>query len=46
MDTMYEIPSMGNVDKVVIDENVVNQEADPLLVLAGSKQKDKKEGSN
>ena len=44
MDTMYEIPSMNNVDKVVIDENVVNQEAEPLLVLAGNQEKNKKEG--
>ncbi|MDG2348660.1 MAG: ATP-dependent Clp protease ATP-binding subunit ClpX [Gammaproteobacteria bacterium] len=46
MDTMYEIPSMNNVDKVVIDENVVNQEAEPLLVLAGNQEKNKKEGSS
>ncbi|MEE2769734.1 MAG: ATP-dependent Clp protease ATP-binding subunit ClpX [Pseudomonadota bacterium] len=44
MDTMYEIPSMKHVKKVVIDENVVNQEADPLLVLAGNQEKNKKEG--
>ncbi|MBF0265832.1 MAG: ATP-dependent Clp protease ATP-binding subunit ClpX [Gammaproteobacteria bacterium] len=32
LDTMYELPSMNDVDKVVIDENVVNGEADPLLI--------------
>ena len=41
---MYEIPSMKHVKKVVIDENVVNQDADPLLVLAGNQEKNKKEG--
>jgi len=32
LDTMYELPSIDDVQKVVIDENVVNGEADPLLI--------------
>ncbi|MFK5892549.1 MAG: ATP-dependent Clp protease ATP-binding subunit ClpX [Pseudomonadota bacterium] len=32
LDTMYELPSMVDVQKVVLDENVVNGETEPLLV--------------
>ncbi|MFK5984601.1 MAG: ATP-dependent Clp protease ATP-binding subunit ClpX [Pseudomonadota bacterium] len=32
LDTMYELPSMVDVQKVVLDENVVNGESEPLLV--------------
>ena len=34
LDTMYELPSMENVTKVVIDENVVTSDAKPLLIYA------------
>ncbi|MCK5335965.1 MAG: ATP-dependent Clp protease ATP-binding subunit ClpX [Gammaproteobacteria bacterium] len=33
LDTMYELPSMENVHKVVIDESVINEGADPYLVI-------------
>jgi ATP-dependent Clp protease ATP-binding subunit ClpX len=33
LDTMYELPSMENVSKVVIDENTVRGETVPLLVF-------------
>lgn len=33
LDTMYELPSMENVKKVVIDETVINDGAEPYLVI-------------
>ena len=33
LDTMYELPSLKEVTKVVIDESVVNGEAEPLLIF-------------
>jgi ATP-dependent Clp protease ATP-binding subunit ClpX len=33
LDTMYELPSMENVSKVVIDENTVRGETEPLMVF-------------
>ncbi|MAJ81799.1 MAG: ATP-dependent Clp protease ATP-binding subunit ClpX [Legionellales bacterium] len=41
METMYQIPSMNNVSRVVIDENVVSQESDPILVLSTDRKKKK-----
>jgi ATP-dependent Clp protease ATP-binding subunit ClpX len=32
LDTMYRVPSEGNVTKVVIDESVINGESEPLLI--------------
>ncbi len=32
LDTMYELPSMKDVKKVVLDANVVNGETDPILI--------------
>ena len=32
IDTMYELPTMSNVDKVVIDENTIDDHQPPLLV--------------
>ncbi len=32
LDTMYDLPSMVDVQKVVIDEKVVNGESEPLMV--------------
>jgi len=34
LDTMYELPGMENVAKVVIDENVITSDAKPLLIYA------------
>lgn len=34
LDTMFELPSMENVTKVVIDENVINGTAKPLMIFA------------
>ena len=32
LDTMYDLPSMEDVTKVVIDEGVINSESDPILI--------------
>ncbi|MGB0988105.1 MAG: ATP-dependent protease ATP-binding subunit ClpX, partial [Pseudoalteromonas spongiae] len=32
LDTMYELPSMDEVSKVVIDETVIKGESDPILI--------------
>ena len=36
LDTMYDLPSMDDVTKVVIDEGVINGESEPLMILEGS----------
>lgn len=33
LDIMYEIPSKPNVKEVIIDEDVINKKADPVVVL-------------
>ena len=32
LDTMYDLPSLDNVSKVVVDESVVNGESAPYLI--------------
>jgi ATP-dependent Clp protease ATP-binding subunit ClpX len=32
LDTMFDLPSTDNVSKVIVDENVINGENDPILV--------------
>ena len=32
LDTMYELPSLDNVSKVVVDESVINNQAEPYLI--------------
>jgi len=39
LDTMYNIPSMDNVSKVVIDASVIKGESEPLLVYKSSEQR-------
>jgi ATP-dependent Clp protease ATP-binding subunit ClpX len=34
LDTMYELPSLSNVTKVVIDENTIESGSQPLLIYA------------
>ncbi|MCS4308719.1 MULTISPECIES: ATP-dependent protease ATP-binding subunit ClpX [Rheinheimera] len=36
LDTMYELPSMQDVSKVVIDETVIRGESDPILIYQSS----------
>ncbi|MCK4841245.1 MAG: ATP-dependent Clp protease ATP-binding subunit ClpX [Methylococcales bacterium] len=35
LDIMYELPSMQDVSKVVIDDDVINGKSDPLLIFEG-----------
>ena len=37
LDTMYEMPSLENVRKVVIDENVIVGDAKPYLIFDARK---------
>ena len=34
LDTMYELPGMDNVSKVVIDENMITSDAKAILIYA------------
>ena len=43
LDTMYELPGMDNVTKVVIDENTITGDNRPLLIYA---EQPKVSGSN
>ena len=36
LDTMYDLPSMDNVSKIVVDEAVINGESEPLMIFEGS----------
>ena len=36
LDTMYDLPSSEDIIKVVIDENVINNGAEPLLIYESS----------
>ena len=47
LDTMYELPGMENVSKVVIDENMISSDAKPILIYADPpKAKAKAAGAN
>lgn len=37
LDTMYEVPSLSNVDKVVVDGAVVRDEAEPYIVYGNAR---------
>ncbi|MCB1866109.1 MAG: ATP-dependent Clp protease ATP-binding subunit ClpX [Chromatiales bacterium] len=39
LDTMYELPSMGNVSKVVIDAGVIRGDSEPYLIIDGSESR-------
>ncbi|MCH9670013.1 MAG: ATP-dependent Clp protease ATP-binding subunit ClpX [Gammaproteobacteria bacterium] len=39
LDTMYDLPSMENVAKVVVDESVIAGESEPLVLYEGDKDK-------
>lgn len=34
LNTMYNLPSMEGVEKVVVDENVINEQSEPLLIYS------------
>ena len=39
LDTMYDLPSMDDVAKVVVDESVIEGESAPLLIYDGDRQR-------
>ncbi|WP_028388287.1 ATP-dependent Clp protease ATP-binding subunit ClpX [Legionella fairfieldensis] len=39
LDTMYELPSMEGINKVVIDESVINNTGTPILIYQGEENK-------
>ncbi len=39
LDTMYDLPSMEDVSKVVIEESVISGESTPYLIYDGKEQK-------
>jgi ATP-dependent Clp protease ATP-binding subunit ClpX len=39
LDTMYDLPSLENASKVVVDESVVNGESEPYIIFDGPEQK-------
>ena len=39
LDTMYDLPSLENASKVVVDESVVNGESEPYIIFDGAEQK-------
>jgi ATP-dependent Clp protease ATP-binding subunit ClpX len=36
LDTMFELPSLENVSKVVVDESVINSSAEPYLIYSNA----------
>ncbi len=38
LETMYELPSMAGVSKVIVDEGVITEDSDPILIYEGSEQ--------
>ena len=38
LNTMYDLPSLGNVKKVVIDEGTIKDGAEPLLIYENNEQ--------
>ena len=38
LDTMYDLPSMDDVSKVVVDETVVSGDTDPYIIIEGGDQ--------
>jgi ATP-dependent Clp protease ATP-binding subunit ClpX len=39
LDIMYDLPSMDDLEKVVIDDSVINSEGDPLFIFEGGEQR-------
>jgi ATP-dependent Clp protease ATP-binding subunit ClpX len=36
LDVMYDLPSLSNLARVVVDESTINNDGKPLLVFADS----------
>jgi ATP-dependent Clp protease ATP-binding subunit ClpX len=45
LDTMYELPSLEGVTKVVVDESVITNEGNPILIYEGEDKKQTMAGS-
>ncbi|HJR13408.1 MAG TPA: ATP-dependent Clp protease ATP-binding subunit ClpX [Rhodanobacteraceae bacterium] len=45
LDTMYELPSLEHVSKVVVDEAVINGQAEPYLIYRGNLQQQRVAGA-
>jgi ATP-dependent Clp protease ATP-binding subunit ClpX len=39
LDTMYELPSMDNVSKIVVDENTIKGESQPIVIYDSKQEK-------
>ena len=39
LDTMYDLPSFDNVNKVVVDAGVITGDSEPLIIFEGDKQR-------
>jgi ATP-dependent Clp protease ATP-binding subunit ClpX len=39
MDVMYDLPSLDNVKRVVIDENTINGDGKPLMLYQEASEK-------
>jgi ATP-dependent Clp protease ATP-binding subunit ClpX len=46
LDTMYRLPSLSNVEKVIIDEDAVNKEHEPILLYQSSESNTEKTKKN
>ena len=46
LESMYDLPSMENVSKIVVDEAVVNGEAAPYVIYDGSQQQQRAGGES
>ncbi|MDN5924562.1 MAG: AAA family ATPase, partial [Xanthomonadales bacterium] len=44
LDTMYELPSLEHVSKVVVDDAVINGQAEPFLIYRGNLQQQRAAG--
>lgn len=42
LDTMYNLPSYENIEKVIVDESVINGDSQPVLVKKDSREKKSK----
>ncbi|HET6632392.1 MAG TPA: ATP-dependent Clp protease ATP-binding subunit ClpX, partial [Rhodanobacteraceae bacterium] len=46
LDTMYELPSLEHVSKVVVDDAVINGQAEPFLIYRGNLQQQRAAGES
>ncbi|WP_083172450.1 ATP-dependent protease ATP-binding subunit ClpX [secondary endosymbiont of Trabutina mannipara] len=45
LETMYELPSKNNIDKVIIDESVIAGKSDPLFIYGNRRKEQQKSGN-